>query len=266
MNTEQTINAAKQKMLYFNYSQNTIQMYAHYMQRFLQKTGKYSQHLTGSDYENYLQTFQFSSVSQQNQIINALKFLYEKVLEKKYQKVDFQRPRSEKRLPQIIEKSFLIEKISGVKNLKHKAILSVAFSVGLRVSEVVNLKITDIDSKRMIINVRKSKGNKDRIVPLSPSILALLREYFKQYRPVEYLFNGQNSPKYSVESCNKIVKNHLGDEYHFHLLRHSCFTSLLEAGTDLRIIQKVAGHASSKTTEIYTHVSTNVLSQINLPI
>ncbi|MDZ4127769.1 MAG: tyrosine-type recombinase/integrase, partial [Hydrogenophaga sp.] len=148
----------------------------------------------------------------------------------------------------------------------HKAILSVAFSVGLRVSEVVNLKITDIDSKRMIINVRKSKGNKDRIVPLSPSILALLREYFKQYRPVEYLFNGQNSPKYSVESCNKIVKNHLGDEYHFHLLRHSCFTSLLEAGTDLRIIQKVAGHASSKTTEIYTHVSTNVLSQINLPI
>jgi site-specific recombinase XerD len=118
----------------------------------------------------------------------------------------------------------------------------------------------------MIINIKNGKGKKDRIVPLSPNILELLRNYFKEYKPKEYLFNGQNSLKYSSTSCNQIVKKYLGNKYHFHLLRHSCFTSLLECGTDLRIIQNLAGHSSSKTTEIYTHVSTNLLNKINLPI
>lgn len=118
----------------------------------------------------------------------------------------------------------------------------------------------------MIINIYQGKGKKDRIVPLSENILNLLRQYYKQYKPKQFLFNGQNNSQYSPESCNKIVKKYLGNEYHFHLLRHSCFTTLLESGTDLRIIQKLAGHSSSKTTEIYTHVSTNLLSKINLPI
>ena len=118
----------------------------------------------------------------------------------------------------------------------------------------------------MIINIKNGKGKKDRIVPLSETLLFLLREYFKEYRPTEYLFNGQNSLQYSSGSCNQIVKKYLGKDYHFHLLRHSCFTHLLENGTDLRIIQKLAGHSSSKTTEIYTHVSTNILNKINLPI
>jgi len=255
-----------EKLKYFNYSKHTIRDYSHYFEKFLIYVNKYPQHLTSNDFENYLLNYKFSSVSQQNQIINALKFGYEKVLNKKYNKIDFQRPRTEKKIPQIIDKEFLLNRIPKIKNIKHKTIISLAFSVGLRVSEVINLKIKDIDSKRMIINIYQGKGKKDRIVPLSENILNLLREYHKQYKPNEYLFNGQKLQQYSPESCNKIVKKYLGNEYHFHLLRHSCFTTLLESGTDLRIIQKLAGHSSSKTTEIYTHVSTNLLSKINLPI
>ena len=136
----------------------------------------------------------------------------------------------------------------------------------MRVSEIINLKLTNIDSKRMIIHIENAKGKKDRIVPLSKQILNLLRIYFKNYKPKEYLFNGQNKLKYSTTSCNQIVKKYLGQNYHFHMLRHSCFTSLVENGTDIRIIQKLAGHNSIKTTEIYTHISTKILSSINLPI
>jgi integrase/recombinase XerD len=255
-----------EKLKYFNYSKNTIRDYSHYFEKFLLEINKYPQHLTSKDFENYLLNYKFSSVSQQNQIINSLKFGYDKVLNKKYNKVDFQRPQKEKRLPQIIDREFLLDKISKIENIKHKTIISLAYSVGLRVSEIINLKINDIDSKRMIINIYQSKGKKDRIVPLSENILELLRIYWKVCKPNEYLFNGQNSSQYSSESCNNIVKKYLGKQYHFHLLRHSCFTHLLESGIDIRIIQKLAGHKSSKTTEIYTHVSTDLLIKINLPI
>jgi integrase/recombinase XerD len=258
---------AKQKLQYFRYSQRTIEIYCHYIYKFL-KHYEYiaPTKLTASDFQNYLDTFQFSSVSQQNQVINSIKFLYVKVLNRKYGKVCFERPKKERHLPQIIDNTFLIEKISDIKNLKHRAILSLAYSVGLRVSEVINLKIVDIDSARMIINVRQAKGRKDRIVPLSLNMLMLLREYFKAHKPINFLFNGQGNEQYSATSCNQLVKHYLGKQFHFHLLRHSCATELLERGTDLRIIQKLLGHQSSKTTEIYTHVSNNMLSKINLPI
>lgn len=266
INYDDILRICKQNLKYINYSQRTIEVYCHYIEKFLIHSGKYPQHLSSTDFNKYLKEYKFSSISQQNQIINALKFLYDKVLYRKYDKVFFDRPRKEKKLPQIIDKTFILERIDKIKNVKHKAIISLAFSVGLRVSEVINLRICDVDSARMIINIRQAKGNKDRIVPLSSTILKLLREYYKQYHPKEFMFNGQGGGKYSAESCNKLVKYHLGREYHFHLLRHSCFTSLLEAGTDLRIIQKIAGHSSSKTTEIYTHVSNQTLSKVTLPI
>lgn len=263
---EQILKIYEQKLKYFNYSKRTVEIYVHYVEKFLISTGKYYQHLSSSDFKQYLSSYQFTSISQQNQIINAIKFLYEKVLGKKYDKVDFTRPRKEKRLPQVIDKDFLLNKINSIENIKHRSILSLAFSVGLRVSEVINLKIDDIDSKRMIINIRQAKGNKDRIVPLSEKILELIRRYYKEYRPSVYMFNGQFSNRYTSTSCNQLVKKYLGNEYHFHLLRHSCFTCLLESGTDLRVIQKIAGHSSTKTTEIYTHVSKNILNKTHLPI
>ena len=118
----------------------------------------------------------------------------------------------------------------------------------------------------MIIHIKNAKGRKDRIVPLSENVLSLLREYFKLFRPKEYLFNGQSGGKYSIQSCQKIYKKYIDKNSSIHTLRHSSFTNLLESGTNLRIIQKIAGHSSSKTTEIYTHVSNQILSKVKLPI
>jgi site-specific recombinase XerD len=252
-----------QKLKYFNYSERTIEMYSHYFEKFLINCNKYPQHLNSSDFSNYLLNYTYSSISQQNQIINAIKFGYEKVLNKKYNKIDFQRPKKEKRLPQIIDKDFIINSINKIQNLKHKTILSLGYGCGLRISEVIKLKITDIDSKRMILNINQAKGRKDRIVPLSENLLNLLRDYYRKFKPKIYLFNGQNNElQYSTKSINQLVKNNLGKQYHFHLLRHSYATHLLELGVDLRYIQNLLGHSSSKTTEIYTHVSIQSLNKI----
>ena len=255
-----------QKLKYLNYSDRTIKSYLFYINQFLNSIEISPSRLTSKEFQKYLDDYNFTSISQQNQVINSIRFLYKFGLNKKYDKVSFKRPKSEKKLPQIIDGEYIKECLSKIHNIKHKSILSLAYSVGMRVSEIVNLRIEDIDSKRMIIEIKNGKGKKDRIVPLSQNILELLRKYYREYNPIEYLFNGQNSPRYSSNSCNKIVKKYLGDKYHMHQLRHSCFTNLLENGTDLRIIQKIAGHSSVKTTEIYTHVSNQILSKVNLPL
>ena len=247
---------------YFRYSENTIKIYSHYLIEFLNITDKYSQHLVSNDFEYYIKNYKFTSTSHQNQIISSIKFFYDKILKRKYIKINFSRPRKEKTLPKVIDNDFIISQLSKIENIKHKAILSLTYSVGLRVSEVINLKIEDIDSKRMIININNAKGRKDRIVPLSENILKLLREYFLKVKPKEYLFNGQKSLKYSSVSCNKIVKKYLGNEYHIHQLRHSCATHLIEKNIDCRIIQKLLGHSNIKTTEGYCHVSTKLLNNI----
>lgn len=175
-------------------------------------------------------------------------------------------PKKAKKLPVVIDTEYLINTITEIKNSKHKAILMTAYSCALRVSEIINLKIKDIDSKRMIIFISDAKGSKDRIVKLSTNLLTALRKYFKEYKPKEYLFNGQFSNQYSKTSCNKLVKKYIGAEYHFHQLRHSGATAMLENGTDLSIIQKVLGHSSIKTTMIYTHISTNLIQQASPPM
>ena len=264
---QKIINICEQKFIYLNYSPRTKDNYLCHIKEFIKSLGqKQIIHCNSKDFQSYLDNYQFTSVSQQNQVINAIRFLYKFGLNKKYDKVSFKRPKSEKKLPQVIDHNHIITQLVKIENLKHKTILSLAYSIGLRVSEIINLKIKDIDSKRMLIHIKNAKGRKDRIVPLSENILTLLKDYFKEYRPVEYLFNGQNSPKYSTGSCNAIVKKYLGEKYHIHQLRHSCFTNLLEKGTDLRIIQKIAGHSNVKTTEIYTHVSNQLLNKVSLPI
>lgn len=255
-----------QKLKYLNYSDRTIKSYLFYINQFLSKVNIPPTRLTASDFQSYLDSCKFTSVSQQNQVINSIRFLYKFGLNKKYDKVSFKRPKSEKKLPQVIDHNYIVSQLSKIENIKHKAILTLTYSVGLRVSEVVNLKIEDIDSKRMLIHIKNAKGKKDRIVPLSQSVLELLREYYKNFKPKIYLFNGQNSKQYSIQSCQKIYKKYIDIDSSIHTLRHSSFTNLLENGTDLRIIQKIAGHSSSKTTEIYTHVSNQLLSKVNLSI
>lgn len=255
-----------QKLKYLNYSGRTIKSYLFYIKQFLSQIKSPPTRLTSQDFQSYLDNYTFTSVSQQNQVINAIRFLYKEVLDKKYDKVSFKRPKLEKKLPQVIDHNYIISQLSKINNTKHKAILTLTYSVGLRVSEIINLKVEDIDSKRMLIHIKNAKGKKDRIVPLSKNVLELLREYFKEFRPKEYLFNGQNSTQYSIQSCQKLYKKYIDINSSIHTLRHSSFTNLLESGTDLRIIQKIAGHSSSKTTEIYTHVSNQILSKVNLPI
>lgn len=267
MKNQKIISICEEKFIYLNYSPRTSDNYLSHIKPFLVSLGdKQIIHCNSFDFQSYLNNYKFSSVSQQNQIINAIRFLYKEVLNKKYDKVNFKRPKSERKLPKVIDGGFIKDKLSKIENLKHKAILTLTYSVGLRVSEIVNLKIEDIDSKRMLIYIKNAKGRKDRIVPLSQKVLVLLRIYYLEYKPLDYLFNGQNSTRYSIGSCQKIYKKYIDQESSIHTLRHSSFTNLLESGTDLRIIQKIAGHSSSKTTEIYTHVSNNLLSKVKLPI
>lgn len=251
-----------------NYSENTIKNYVSQADLFLRN----HQHLftePSKINESAIKTWllQFKTRNSMCHAISALKLFYKMVIKQpmKFRYIEY--PRSERKLPKIIEKEFLLQQLEKITNTKHKALLTMTYSTGMRVSEVINLLITDIDSKRMIIFIRNSKGNKDRIVPLSQKVLELLRVYFTEYRPKEYLFNGQgNNIQYTETSCNQLVKKYIGKEYHMHLLRHSNATALLEAGTDLRYIQKHLGHSNVKTTEIYCHVSTNMLSKMALPI
>lgn len=250
-----------------NYSLNTIKNYSSQVDMFLNKFNSVVEkpsEINESMIKEYL--LSFKTRNSMCHSMSALKVFYRLTIKQPMKFKHIECPRSEKKLPQIIDKDFLLQKLSKIENLKHKAILTLTYSTGMRVSEVCNLKIADIDSKRMLIHIKNAKGRKDRIVPLSPNVLILLRQYFKEYKSKEYLFNGQFRLQYSHRSCNEIVKKYIGGDYHIHQLRHSFATSLLEAGTDLRVIQKCLGHNSSKTTEIYTHVSTNILSKISLPI
>ena len=267
MNIPKYIEMYRNDLRLKNYSDNTIKNYSCQVEVFLKHfDAQFTEpsKINEQSIKNWL--LQFKTRNAMCHAISALKLFYTKTIKQplKFKYIEY--PRSEKKLPQIIEKEYLLEQIAKIQNKKHKAIISLAYSTGMRVSEVCNLLISDIDSKRMIITIRQSKGRKDRIVALSEKILEILREYFKEYKPKEYLFNGQFELKYSHRSCNQIVKQYLGKEYHFHQLRHSNATALLEAGTDIRIIQKHLGHASSKTTEIYTHVSTATLQSMPLPI
>lgn len=252
------------KLKYFNYSENTISVYSHYWLKFLETTNKYPVHITANDFTIFLNACVFTSISQQNQIINSLKFGYVKVLNKKYNKIDFERPRKEHKLPNVIDETYLKNCLNKIKNAKHKALLSLAYSDGLRVSDIVNLKISSIDSKRMQIKIVEGKGKKDAYLPLTKYLLGLLRKYFIEYKPKEYLFNGQNAVQYTAGSCNALIHKYIGKQYTFHSLRHSCATHLMDKGVNQRLIQKLLRHASSKTTEKYTHVSKTALE--NLPI
>ena len=161
--------------------------------------------------------------------------------------------------------------LNATQNLKHKALLITIYSAGLRISEVINLKIKDIDSQRMQIRVEQGKGKKDRYTLLSAKNLQLLRKYFIEYKPKIWLFEGANGEMYSKKSIQIMLKkavDKVGIKKHItvHTLRHSFATHLLEAGTDLRYIQSLLGHANSKTTEIYTHITTKGFDQIKSPL
>lgn len=186
-----------------------------------------------------------------------------------YIKID--RPRQEKKLPDVLSKNEVRKMINCTSNQKHKTIIILMYSCGLRRSEITNLKISDLDSSRMLIKIRGAKGRKDRYVQLTASIIPVLKKYFDEYSPKDYLFEGQGKAKYSGSSILQDVKNagkraNINKRVYPHILRHSFATHHLEQGTDLRFIQEWLGHASSKTTGIYTHVSEKDFRNFKNPI
>lgn len=264
-----------QKLLELRYSESTFKTYKHAFVEFLnyypnQNVEEISEEQI-INYIRYLVNDRKISISVQNTTINAIKFYYEKVLGGKRTFYHLDRPRTEKTLPEVLNLEQTKALIKNTKNLKHKAILMTIYSAGLRIGEAINLKVKDIDSERMQIRIEQAKGKKDRYTLLAIKTLEILREYVKEYKPKNWLFEGQKGEQYSTTSIQAIFrqsKNLTGimKNATVHTLRHSFATHLLESGTDLRYIQALLGHSSSKTTEIYTHITTKGFDQIKSPI
>ncbi len=203
--------------------------------------------------------------------INAVKFYFEQVLHQDKMFFDIPRPKKPFILPKMLDKKEVKRVIDALENSKHKLILQLAYGMGLRVSEVTALKVTDINSHTMTVRVEQGKGKKDRVVVLPESVLDSLRAYYKEYRPKEYLFEGQFGGKYSTRSAQAVFKNAMrkagiDKRIGVHGLRHSYATHLLETGTDMRFIQELLGHNSIKTTQIYTHISDVSKSNVKSPL
>jgi site-specific recombinase XerD len=204
--------------------------------------------------------------------INAVKFYFEQTLH--HEKIlfeDIPRPKKRSILPKVLSKKDIAKIFAQVDNLKHLVMLKLCYGMGLRVSEIVNLKITDIDSDRMLVHIEAAKGKKDRYVTLPNSVLEELRIYFTEYRPRNYLFEGQYGGQYSARSAQAVFKTamrkaKINKTVGIHGLRHSYATHLMEAGTDMLFIQKLLGHKDIKTTEIYAKVSNRHLGKVKSPL
>jgi integrase/recombinase XerD len=265
----------KQWMRSKRYSESTITTYSEALKSFLIfYRDKAIVDITNEDvilYNNEYILKNKLSASFQNQIVNAIKLFFQTIRDTKMMVDKIHRPKRAKVLPNVLSKEEIKLILNAHSNIKHKMMLSLIYSCGLRRSELLNLKPADIDSKRGIIIIRQSKGKKDRIAPLSPKILEMLREYYVLSKPKIWLFEGQNIgeqySEYSLQSVLKQALQKVGNKkpVTLHWLRHSYATHLLESGTDLRYIQELLGHSSSKTTEIYTHVSTKSIQLIKSP-
>jgi site-specific recombinase XerD len=203
--------------------------------------------------------------------VNALKFYFEKVLNQPQMVFDLPRPKKPLVLPKVLGESEVQKLFTVTDNIKHRAMLMLGYGCGLRVSEIVGLTIRNIDKSRMMILVERAKGKKDRMVPLPESLLPLLREYYKQYKPKVYLFEGQDGGQYSIRSVQAVfqdakAKGKVFKKVGVHGLRHSYATHLLEGGTDVRVIQELLGHNELKTTMRYTQVSKKELSKVTSPL
>jgi integrase/recombinase XerD len=258
-----------------NLSTRTINAYVSRVSNFASHFGRSPQLLGRNDVRSYLlHLIQEKKVSWSvyNQTLAALRFLYEVTLGRKdvLERIPF--PKQPKRLPVVLSPDEVARFFAGLGDIKHRAILMTAYAAGLRLSEVIGLRIADLDSKRMVIRVRQAKGRRDRYVMLSPRLLALLREYWKVVRPTDWLFPGDVPGKpITGKAVHKICVRAaqdagLGKHVTVHTLRHSFATHLLEAGTDLRTIQVLLGHRKLETTAIYTHVSPAAVEATRSPL
>lgn len=272
MDIVQAENLFVQKMNSKNWSQKTIKNYAAQVRIFLRefKDRDRARNITAQEIEQYLLTkININSRKHSRCGINAF---YALVINQPEKLRFIPWPKKEQKLIEYITQEEAMQLLQACTNLKHKAIMVLMYGLGLRVGEVINLMPSHIDSSRNIINIICGKGKKDRQVQLPQNILQLLRDYYRQYKPTgDYLFQGQFKEKYTERSINQFLKTYASKagirrNIHAHLLRHGFATSSLEMGTDIRLIQKLLGHNSIKTTLRYTHVSTTLISRTPSPL
>jgi site-specific recombinase XerD len=263
------------KLKTLRYSESTIKIYKSFLSIFFTYHYAYEpQEITHEmirAYMRYLVQEREVSESYQNQMINAIKFYYEKVLGGTQHSYFIDRPKKSKPLPVVLSQKETIQLLKSISNLKHKTILTVIYSCGLRVSELINLKLSSIYLEESKIHIVAAKGKKDRYVTLAERTKKLIEIYTEKYAPEQYLVEGQKGGQYTASSIRKFLQKYSIDaqitkKVTPHTLRHSFATHLLEKGISLRYIQYILGHQNSKTTEIYTHITQTGIENIKNPL
>jgi site-specific recombinase XerD len=260
-----------QEMKRLNYSGETIKNYVSCLRMFFNYFQKkeHPLHINEADIKEYLGRFNVTNTQRSQH--GAIKKFYLICMNQKDKFKYIPYARKEKKLPIVLSQQEVQSMFSVCQNLKHKVIMALLYSCGLRVSELINLKWQHIDRSRMIINIIQAKGKKDRQVMLVENIIPLLENYYRAYHSKEYVLNGQSALQYSERSVGEVVKQlaakaGIKKRVWTHLMRHCTFTHMVENGTDINLIQRIAGHSSPKTTAIYTHISHNIISKISSPI
>lgn len=254
-----------------NYSKETVKNYVSCLRMFFDyfKLKEHPLHINEADIKEYLGRFTVTNTQRSQH--GAIKKFYAICMNQKEKFKYIPYARKEKKLPIVLSQEEVQSMFSVCENLKHKVILALLYSCGLRVSELINLKWQHIDRSRMIINIIQAKGKKDRQVMLVENIIPLLENYYREYKSKVYVLNGwKDEPQYSERSVGEVVKQlaakaGIKKRVWTHLMRHCTFTHMVENGTDINLIQRIAGHSSVKTTSIYTHISHNLISKIQSP-
>lgn len=276
MNIADHTDKLRKYMEFRNYSKNSVDNYCSNFTGFLahfEKLGvTHPDRISSEMVISFLSRFKEPSTHSGYQ--SAIKIYYEKIARVGIEKFKYiERPKKNKKLPIVLSVDEIQRMFNVCQNIKHKIILALLYSCSLRVSELINLKWVHIDRSRMIINIIQAKGNKDRQVGLNEPLIKLLAEYYQEYKPQFYVLNGQgDAAQYSERSVGEVIKqlaNKAGignKRVYTHLIRHTSATHMVEQGVDINLIQKLLGHSSVKTTNVYLHISHNHISKINSPL
>ena len=271
----QALRMVEQKLKLRGYSENTQRTYLQHFKEFLRfYPDSHPVDLSEMEIRNYILYLieqRKLSKSTQNQAINSIKFFYEKVMRQDRVVYYLERPMKDKKLPEVLSQEEVMNLFEALDNIKHRTMLMLIYSAGLRRSEMLNLRIGDVDFHRNIVFIRGGKGHKDRQSVLSANLAPVLQQYLKEFAPGFWLFEGQKGERYSASSLQHVLKQAarkagVKKVVRLHMLRHSFATHLLEAGTSTRYIQVLLGHESPKTTEIYAQVSRFALDKIKSPL
>lgn len=255
-----------------NYADSSIENYCSQVALFLgehEKVATKPSEISEKQIKEWL--LKAKTINSRKHRLSAIKLFYKLTGKQPLKFKHIEYPKSDKKLPIVLSQQEIQKMFDVCENLKHRVVLGLLYSVGLRVSELINLKWGHIDRSRMVINILQAKGNKDRQVPLTLSLIPLLERYYREYHTKEYVLSGQFTNQYSAKSVGEVIKQlaykaGINKRVYTHLMRHCSLTHMVEAGTDINIIQRIAGHSNVKTTSVYLHVSHNIISMVNSPL